>query len=238
MSQAFGATDPGCVRSNNEDRFVVDPTAGFYLVADGMGGAQAGERASQIAAETLVEVVKEEGAEMNAARLASAFHLANQRVKDTASRDQSLHGMGTTLVAALERDGHVMISSVGDSRAYQLTNGQLTPITEDQTWVQDIGRRLGLTEENLRTHPMRHVLTMAIGVSQELKVNSYSVPASVGTVILLCSDGLHGVVAEKDIAHILAGPEPLDLRGKQLIEAARALGAPDNVTVVLLEPAR
>src|SRR4051812_11037320 len=90
MSSAFGATDPGCVRANNEDRFVVDQGAGFYLVAHGMGGAQAGERASQIAAETLVEIVHEEGSEMNAARLASAFHVANQRVKEMASTDHML----------------------------------------------------------------------------------------------------------------------------------------------------
>lgn len=235
MLESFGVTDPGCVRNNNEDSFLVDPGAGLYLVADGMGGAQAGERASHIATETLREIVHEEEDGMNPAKLVSAFHEANRRIKQEASTDSKLEGMGTTMVVAVEVAGELLIASVGDSRAYQLSNGALSQITEDQSWINEVGRRLGLAEEVLRVHPMRHVLTMAIGVSENLRVNSYAVTPEPGTTILICSDGLHGVVSEANIAEVLRQQQTLEERGKRLIELARAQGAPDNVTAVLIQ---
>ena len=203
MLEAFGASDPGCVRSNNEDYFLVVPTIGLYLVADGMGGAQAGEHASRMAAETIEEAVQQNGKAMDSDGLVVAFGRANQRVMDAAAGNPEMEGMGTTLVAAVENNGELVIASVGDSRVYTFENGTLQTITEDQTWVNEVGRRLGIDEENLKNHPMRHVLTMAIGVSENLRVHTHRIKPSPGMLILLCSDGLHGVVSEEEMKKAL-----------------------------------
>ena len=164
MLEAFGITDPGCVRANNEDYYLLAKEQGLYLVADGMGGAQAGEHASKLAADTVKDFIAK-AAHADADVLAQAFEEANRQVIDAASQDAELEGMGTTLVAALESGPELLIASVGDSRAYVYTGEKLSAVTEDQTWVHEIGRRLGIDEGSLKTHPMRHVLTMAIGVS-------------------------------------------------------------------------
>ena len=237
MLEAFGASDPGCVRSNNEDYFLVVPAIGLYLVADGMGGAQAGEHASRLAAETIEQAVEQNGKGMDADSLVVAFGRANQRVMDEAARDPQMEGMGTTLVAAVENDGDLVIASVGDSRVYTYENGNLQTVTEDQTWVNEVGRRLGIDEENLKNHPMRHVLTMAIGVSDNLRVHTHRVHPSPGMVVLLCSDGLHGVVSDEEMKQALSSHESLEGKSKALIALARSHGGPDNITTVLLRAA-
>lgn len=236
MLDAFGATDKGCVRPNNEDSFLVEPALGVFLVADGMGGAAAGETASKMAADTLREVceeVREEG--MNAAKLVSAFHEANRRIKVAVRDDARLEGMGTTMVAAIEAGSELLIASVGDSRAYRYERGKIEQITEDQSWVEEVGKKLQLPEETLRVHPYRHMLTMAVGVSDPLKVHSYSVALAPSTLVLLSSDGLHGVVPDFELANILGRSETLEQRAKALIESAKGHGGPDNVTVVLVQ---
>jgi len=237
MLEAFGISDPGCVRTNNEDYYLLFRDRGLYLVADGMGGAQAGEHASKLAAETVAEFIWRNNRNEPDV-LAQAFEEANRRVMDAASNDASLEGMGTTLVAVLERGSELMISSVGDSRAYIYEDGQLLVITEDQTWVHEVGRRLGLDEVSLKTHPMRHVLTMAIGVSPELRIHSYVLNPQRGTQVLLCSDGLHGVIEPSTIAETLASDASLEEKCTSLIEAARKSGGPDNITAVLLQATR
>lgn len=235
MIEAAGASDPGCVRNNNEDYFLMLPSLGLYLVADGMGGAQAGEHASKLAAETVREMVEAAEGKVDPRILVSAFEEANRRVIDKAAEDPSMEGMGTTLVAALEMGSDLIIVSVGDSRAYIYEQGQLQVVTEDQTWVNEVGRRLGIDEQSLKTHPMRHVLTMAIGVSENLKVHTYLVKPAPGTEVLLCSDGLHGVARDEDMLEALGSSESLESKCKRLIEAARAQGGPDNITAVLLK---
>ncbi len=234
MIEAAGVTDPGCIRSNNEDYFLIARELGLYVVADGMGGAQAGEHASKIAAETVREVVTEANHPVSATALVKAFEEANRRVMDKAARDPNMEGMGTTLVAAMEMGNDIVVASVGDSRVYIFENGTLKSITEDQTWVNEVGRKLGLDEESLKTHPMRHVLTMAIGVSEQPRVQTYLVKPARGVQILLCSDGLHGVAPEKEIALTLQGNGSLQAKCDALIAAARANGGPDNITAVLL----
>jgi len=237
MLEAFGASDPGCVRSNNEDFFLVVPTIGLYLVADGMGGAQAGEHASRLAAETIEEAAHQNGKAMDSDQLVTAFGQANQRVMEAAAGNPEMEGMGTTLVAAVENGGDLLIASVGDSRVYTFQNGTLQTITEDQTWVNEVGRRLGIDEENLKNHPMRHVLTMAIGVSDNLRVHTHKVHPLPGMLILLCSDGLHGVVSEEELRKALASQGTLESKSKELIAMARSHGGPDNITTVLLRAA-
>lgn len=233
MIESFGLSDAGCVRSNNEDYYVLAPEAGLYVVADGMGGAQAGEHASKLAVETVVETVL--GAKSPTPEtLLNAFEEANRRVLQAASNDANLEGMGTTLVAVLEGKNEILIASVGDSRAYIYENDELLIITEDQTWVHEVGRRLGLDEAALKSHPMRHVLTMAIGVSSQLRVHTYALSLMPGTQLLLCSDGLHGVVSEDTIHEVLSTGGDLEEKCRFLVESARAAGGPDNITAILL----
>jgi protein phosphatase len=200
-----------------------------------MGGAQAGEHASKLAAETVRELVADADGKVDPRVLVSAFEEANRRVIDMASKDPTMEGMGTTLVAALEAGPDLIVVSVGDSRAYVYEQGQLQVVTEDQTWVNEVGRRLGIDEETLKTHPMRHVLTMAIGVSESLRVHTYLVKPTPATEILLCSDGLHGVVRMEDMLEALGTSGSLESKCRRLIEVARAQGGPDNITAVLLK---
>jgi len=240
MLEACALSDMGCVRTNNEDYCRIDPELGLYVLADGMGGANAGERASRLAVDTVSESILTAWNRDSQALLV-AIEEANRRVLEAAAGDAELEGMGTTLVAALEVDDELVIASVGDSRAYLLEGGGFRAITEDQTWVNEVGRPLGLNEEALRSHPMRHVLTMAIGAGTALEINCYNgIRMQTGDMLLMCSDGLHGVVEEQRIAAILrdGGPDqPLDAKCRGLIQAAREAGGPDNITTVLLRAA-
>ncbi len=233
--QSYGLSDPGRVRKNNEDFLLVDSSRNLYIVADGMGGAQAGETASRLAAETVLEVMGKRSAP-KLKDLEEAFVEANERVRKTAASDLSLEGMGTTLVGLLEDGDSMHIASVGDSRIYAYHDQRLESLMEDQTWVNEVGRRLGIDEDALKRHPMRHVLTMAIGVGNPLRINSRTIPRVPGMQLLLCSDGLHGVVPGEAISRIL-GDEGKDLQGKaeQLVQAAKEAGGPDNITVLILQ---
>jgi PPM family protein phosphatase len=234
MLEAFGLSDPGCVRQNNEDCYLISPQDGVYIVADGMGGAQAGEHASKLAVDTVASIIRNAPVR-DAETLFQAFREANLQVMRAAASDPELEGMGTTLVAALDTGPELVIASVGDSRAYVYGSSELTSVTEDQTWVNEVGRRLGIDEASLKTHPMRHVLTMAIGVSPEVRVQSHALQTHPGELILLSSDGLHGVVDSGVIADKLAGNGSLQAKCERLIEAAKQAGGPDNITVVLLQ---
>jgi protein phosphatase len=240
MLEACALSDKGCVRANNEDFSRIDPEIGLYVLADGMGGAKAGERASRLAVDTVWESILIAPSRDSQALLV-AVEEANRRVLEAAANDPALEGMGTTLVAALEVGDELLIASVGDSRAYLLDAAGFRAITEDQSWVNEVGRPLGLNEEALRTHPMRHVLTMAIGAGAALEINYYhDIRLARGDMLLMCSDGLHGVVEEQRIVAILRGEAPdesLEQKCRELIEAARDAGGPDNITAVLLRAA-
>jgi len=240
MLEACALSDKGCVRANNEDYSRIDREMGLYVLADGMGGAKAGERASRPAVDTVSEsMLKAQSRDSQA--LLVAVEEANRRVLEAAANDPALEGMGTTLVAALEVGDELLIASVGDSRAYLLDAGGFRAITEDQSWVNEVGRPLGLNEEALRTHPMRHVLTMAIGAGVALEINYYhDIRLEPGDMLLMCSDGLHGVVEEQRIVAILRDGAPgqsLEEKCRELIAAARDAGGPDNITAVLLRAA-
>ena len=238
MLEAYALTHPGRVRTSNQDSFRIIPEAGLFLLADGMGGARGGERASQLAVECVADVLSR-SAHRDAAALLGAVEEANLVVLREATRDPRLEGMGTTLVAALETsENDLAIASVGDSRAYILKNGAIRAITEDQTWVQEVGRPLGLDEESLRNHPMRHVLTMAVGVGSAVRIRYYAMELAPGDVMMLCSDGLHGVVAIDIIEGILNDGGTLAEKCNSLIAAAHDAGSPDNVTVVLIRIAQ
>jgi serine/threonine protein phosphatase PrpC len=236
MLEAFGLSDPGCVRPNNEDYFISDSESGIFILADGMGGANAGEYASHLSAEMLYEYlvnsVNQTGLEM----LEQGFLEANWAVRQAAQANSELTGMGTTLVVARDiGEARLQIGSVGDSRAYLSSKGALSILTQDQTWVAEVGARLGLSEEALKKHPMRHVLTMAVGSTEDLRISTCIVQMQHGDMVLLCSDGLHGVVGEKLLEEALDSEKTLAEKCHYLVEAAKDEGGPDNVTVVLIK---
>jgi serine/threonine protein phosphatase PrpC len=235
MLEAFGVSDAGCVRTNNEDYFISDVQSGIFILADGMGGANAGEYASRLSAEMLYECLLQ-AAPDDLDALEHAFHEANWAVREAARANPELDGMGTTLVVARDiGQEHVQVGSVGDSRAYLYSRGELALITQDQTWVAEVGARLGLSDEALRKHPMRHVLTMAVGTAEEVRMHSHIVRLEWGDQVLLCCDGLHGVVDEKILRNTLDSSQSLADKCHYLVEAARQQGGPDNITVVLIQ---
>src|SRR6266851_6125440 len=240
MLEAFALSDVGRVRTNNEDYALLLPEIGLYLLADGMGGARAGEMASRLAVDTVAQVVKESW-QRDPQVLLSAVEEANRRVLEASNSDPQLEGMGTTLVDVLETGEDLAIASVGDSRAYLLDDAGFRAVTEDQTWVHEVGRPLGLDEDSLRNHPMRHVLTMAIGVGSPLAIHYYVIPLKPASLFLLSTDGLHGVVPASKIEAILrdgdGGHGSLEEKCKSLIDAAKKAGGPDNITAVLVREA-
>ena len=236
--ECSGLTDAGCVRKNNEDSYRMAPGLGLYVVADGMGGAQAGEHASRLAADAVIEYVVNHEGTPEAAVLEQAFHHANRVVMAAAAQDFRLEGMGTTLIAVWQSGPELLIASVGDSRVYLVAPEGIRALTEDQSWVNEVGRQqLKISDDQLRKHPMRHVLTMAIGVAPGLRVNSYRHTIAPGEVVLMCSDGLYGVVPDAELERTVRGAARLDLCCEGLIGQARAGGGPDNITVVLLRAA-
>jgi protein phosphatase len=220
------------VRPVNQDAYLIDPRLGLYLVADGMGGAKAGEKASALAIETVAGHYRSEGEQ---ARLDQAFHAAHEAVRSYSAKDLCCSGMGTTLVGVHIGSGGVHLASAGDSRAYLWSSGALERLTKDHSWIEEVGRRIGLCEDVLKRHPFRHVITMAIGVESELEVRQQWLVPPPGSRLLLCSDGLHGYVSEETITATLGSERSLESRAHHFIEASKRAGAPDNVTVVLID---
>ena len=235
MIDSYGMSDVGLVRSHNEDCFVANPEDGLFAVADGMGGAQAGETASRIAIETLTAEIAQHGPDATADSLERAVRLANDNIRREAGQNPEYEGMGTTVIAVLARPSKAFLVNVGDSRCYLWTGGELFCVTSDDSWVNDIGRELGLSEEQLRVHPYRHVLTKAVGTEDHLEVAAQEIDFLPGDTLLLCSDGLHGVTGEKALIEILEQPGSLQSRCAALIKATLSKGAPDNVTAVLVK---
>ena len=236
MLEAFGLSDPGSVRSNNEDYFISDSDSGIFILADGMGGANAGEYASHLSAELLYEFLLNGADQPGLETLEQGFLEANWAVREAAQTNAQLSGMGTTLVVARDiGESRLQIGSVGDSRAYHCSGGVVSILTQDQTWVAEVGARLGLSDEALKKHPMRHVLTMAVGSTDELRMSTCIVQLQPGDTVLLCSDGLHGVVSEKILAEALDSEKTLPEKCHYLVEAAKSEGGPDNVTVILIQ---
>jgi PPM family protein phosphatase len=204
------------------------------VLADGMGGATAGERASYLSAETVYEHLLDDQDGVDA--LERGFQKANRAVRQAVEANPEWEGMGTTLLVARDLgEARLQIGSVGDSRAYLASKGQISLVTEDQTWVAEVGSRLGLSDEALKKHPMRHVLTMAVGTGDQLRIFSRIIQMDPGDQVLLCCDGLHGVVGEKTLQDALDSEKSLPEKAHYLIDAAKSAGGPDNVTVVLIQ---
>ena len=233
IGRVAGITDTGRRRRQNEDAYVCEPP--LFAIADGMGGAQAGELASRVAAaaieETAVEASGEEG-------LVAIVRTANARVFERALQDPAVAGMGTTATVALvdEEAGTIALAHVGDSRAYRYRDGALEQLTSDHSLVGEMVRSGRLTEDEAAVHPHRSVITRALGTEPEVEVDTSTIDVAPGDLLLLCSDGLSAMVRDDEIARVVgaSGGDPT-VAGEELVRAANAAGGDDNVTVVLFE---
>jgi protein phosphatase len=249
--RSWGMTDVGMKRRLNEDVFLIDSEAGVYLVADGMGGHAAGEVASRLAADEIDRVFSSRGLEPSetwpdhwdtdlsiaANLLVDSIQEAHRHVTDAVSKSEDLKGMGTTVVAAArEPDSNLLvICHVGDSRAYLLREGVLKVLTNDHSWVHEQITAGLLTEESARAHPLKNVVTQALGGSSVPHADVLELELLEGDVVILCSDGLNSMLTDAEIEGVLNRSGSLEEMANELIVAANENGGNDNVTVVLLK---
>jgi protein phosphatase len=223
------ATDVGRVREGNEDAYLVDDAMGLVAVADGMGGHRAGEVASATALEALRAAIT------SGRPLRESIEDANDAVFTKSRTDQDLHGMGTTLTAGtLVAGGTLLVGHVGDSRAYLLHDGEMRQITEDHSLVEELVREGRLTADEAAVHPQRSIITRALGLDLAVEVDVYPVELAPGDRLLLCSDGLTGMVQPDDIAATLRRESDPNRAAAQLVELANHAGGEDNITVVVV----
>jgi protein phosphatase len=228
-TDTIAKSDTGRQRRDNEDSAFA--RAPVFVVADGMGGAQAGEVASRIAVEAFQQGLPDAGSAEE--RLAERTREANRRIHDLSQAEHERAGMGTTLTAAYLDDSNVAIAHVGDSRAYLFRDGELQRLTKDHSLVDELVRQGKLTEEQAAEHPQRSIITRALGPEPTVEVDTWSYPVKPGDVLLLCSDGLTSMISEEQVSSVLASTDDLDAAAQGLIDAANAAGGRDNITVVL-----
>jgi protein phosphatase len=229
-----GLTHVGRQRHTNEDRLYESPP--LFAVADGMGGARAGEVASQLAVDEFAEHA-DGGGGGNAAEewLAEVVRAANRKIYDLAQADESRAGMGTTLTAALVGEHEITLAHVGDSRAYRFRDDELERLTQDHSLVEELMRMGKLSAEDAESDPRRSIITRALGPEPEVEVETCTYPAKEGDVYLLCSDGLTGMVPEERLAEILRSRSSLAQAAQALVDDANARGGKDNITVILFK---
>jgi serine/threonine protein phosphatase PrpC len=231
IGRVGAVTDPGRTRRHNEDAYVIEPP--LFAIADGMGGAQAGEVASRLATAALKEAGANGGGEQ---RIADLIQEANRRVYDRSSSDPNTSGMGTTITVALVEDDRVSFGHVGDSRAYLIRNARMEQLTEDHSLVNELLKTGKLSREEAETHPQRSVITRALGTDPDVDVDTFSVQAETGDLFLLCSDGLTDMVPEDSILQVVERHrEDIDRALRALVKAANRGGGQDNITVVAFE---
>jgi protein phosphatase len=222
-------SNTGNKRRRNEDSFVVAPP--LFAVADGMGGAQAGEVASKLAAAALEDT--DPGSSGGVERVVELIQEANRRVYERSNADPAASGMGTTITAALVEGTNVTFGHVGDSRAYLVRDGAIEQLTEDHSLVNELMKSGKLSAEEAETHPQRSVITRALGTDPDVDVDTFVVEARENDLFLICSDGLTTMVGDEDILELLEKyHDDLDRAAKSLVAAANRAGGEDNITVV------
>jgi serine/threonine protein phosphatase PrpC len=243
-------TDVGRKRKGNEDALSVSPEQGLYVVADGMGGHAAGEVASKIAVEEIKGFVSltagneeitwpfglDESISYDGNRLKTAIRHANRKVLEATRESTELEGMATTVAAVLVDGDIANIAHVGDSRVYRWRGGQMTLLTSDHSWVNEQIQTGVISPEQARSHPLRNVVTRALGGRSDLLVDVRAVTMKDGDVLLLCSDGLTTMIEDDDIAGLLEGSGgDINRAARELVDKANERGGEDNITVVLLK---
>jgi serine/threonine protein phosphatase PrpC len=247
---AYGVTHPGRVRPSNEDSLLWDVGAGVFMVADGMGGHQAGEVASRMALDTVRTFLEasrtdqdltwpygfDPALSLNGNRLVTAVRLANRKVFQAGEDQPDYAGMGTTLVAAVVEGLQLTFCGVGDSRLYVLGNGLFQQLTHDDSWVATVlAREPGFDRQQLAQHPMRHVLTNVVGARDDTEVEVGERPLQAGEKLLLCSDGLYGSLDDASIELLLGMPGGLEQVTEKLVFSALERGGGDNITALVVQ---
>jgi protein phosphatase len=245
--KACGLSDVGLTRVHNEDSFEIDPEHKLYIVADGMGGHSHGEVAAQIAVNAIRDFIHKTAdkdttwpfgmdnrLERHTNLLKMAVRIAHDNVLRAISKDGSLYGMGTTVVGFLIAGGVAAVAHVGDSRAYRLRNGRLDQLTQDHTWVNEQVVAGFLSKEQARAHPLKNVVTRALGGESDVVVDVRELDVRAGDLYLLCSDGLTGMLSDADIRDRLGADGDLTEICRSLVNDSNARGGIDNVTVVVL----
>ncbi|MGA7991651.1 MAG: Stp1/IreP family PP2C-type Ser/Thr phosphatase [Thermoanaerobaculia bacterium] len=249
LVSAFGLTDVGRKRRHNEDAYLIDEERGLFVVADGMGGHAAGEVASRITVESIQEYIAATGEEAESSwpfgfnsrvslegnRLTTAVEKANDKVMRAVQNRPELKGMGTTVVAALFDADRATLVHVGDSRAYLFRDGELRRLTDDHSWVQEQVNAGILSEDEAKSHPLKNVVTRALGGAAHVSVDLIEVPVRTGDRYLLCSDGLTGMLADEEIFEHFKPGGSLESTARALVEVANVRGGVDNITAILVE---
>lgn len=237
-----GKTDVGLRRHENQDTFAVEQSEKLLIavVCDGMGGAEGGQIASSLAVETFMEEIRALlRADMTAGQLRELASFcvakANTAVYQRALQEPAYQGMGTTLVSAVAGERDAVICNIGDSRAYLIHNGEMTRITHDHSVVQTLVENGDITAEEARTHPNRNLITRALGPDKTTLCDAFDVSFAHGDKILLCTDGLVVTATDEEICRIVCADKRAEEKLDDLIALAKAQGAPDNVTAVLIE---
>jgi protein phosphatase len=246
--EVAGNTHVGMKRNHNEDNFLLMPEENLFCVADGMGGHSSGEIASKIAVDEMAEFFKMTAKDQDATwpykmdktrnydenRLATGIKLANIRIYERASADAKYRGMGTTIVTALFTPHAIYVGHVGDSRVYYHRQGVLKQLTEDHSLLNDYLKAKKLTPEEIENFPHKNVIVRALGMKDSVVVDVGRLEPAEGDTVLLCSDGLSGMVPDAQIQETLTRAQPLEHSVTQLIDQANANGGADNVTCVLV----
>ena len=244
--EAYGKTDVGRLRSNNEDQFLVDADLGLLIVADGMGGHNAGEVASKMAVDVIHDSMRRfaEGGQKTILgkidprfndrtnQLASSVRLSNQFIRESARINPQNHGMGTTVDCVLIQKDRLSIGHVGDSRVYLMRSGQLHHLTEDHSLVEEQVRQGILKREEAERSQLKHILTRALGVDESVEVDLSEVPFYDGDLVLACTDGLMKMVSDEEVLKAVLQMKTPKLIVEHLIDLANVAGGVDNVTVV------
>lgn len=248
MLRYHGASEAGPVRLNNEDRILLDPDLGIFVVADGMGGHRHGQMAAELACSALRHYLESSSSPsdvtwpfgynwklgLNENRLITGILLANQYVWKRSEEDPAYAGMGSTIVAVLINGEEVAVANVGDSRAYLFREQELRQLTIDDTWLNSVMKQGTLDQKAMSKHPMRNILTQAAGTQRNLDVHTCEFELRDGDKLLLCSDGLYGVVPEDAISKVLVSERSVELQVQALNQAALDAGAPDNISCILV----
>jgi PPM family protein phosphatase len=230
VADHFERSDTGRARRENEDSFFA--RSPMFAVADGMGGAQAGEVASQVAVEVLQQGLPERAGSVEE-RLRELVEEANTRINALSRADDQRAGMGTTLTLAYVGEHELSVAHVGDSRLYRLREGMFERLTDDHTLVEELVRQGKPTPQEADHHPQRSIITRALGPEAAVEADSHTWPARDGDVYLICSDGLTSMISERQVGELLAAAPSLPEAGRRLIDAANAAGGRDNITVIL-----
>jgi len=238
--KTFSVTDIGRKRKYNQDYVYtsekqIGPLPNIFIVADGMGGHNAGDYASRYTVETIVDIIAGSTGKDPVQILENAIKAANRRLREIAGEDMRFNGMGTTVVAAVMLEGRIQVANVGDSRLY-IVNNEIKQVTRDHSLVEEMVRMGGIDRQNARNHPDKNIITRAVGANNTVDIDFFCADLSVGDIVLMCSDGLTNMLEDEEIRRIISRQKQVVKMAEELVRAANQNGGKDNISVILIEP--